>query len=101
MDILTAVLCVFAGMGFLFCACVGFGEVMKTIKECIAEYKKMKGAKRMIKWKYMLLIASIVGLYQVFWTYSQGLGIEAIAVCASSSLLFFLAFVYLDLKKGA
>ncbi len=44
MDILTAVLCVFAGMGFLFCACVGFGEVMKTIKECIAEYKKMKGA---------------------------------------------------------
>ena len=55
----------------------------------------------MIKWKYMLLIASIVGLYQVFWSYSQGLGIEAIAVCASSSLLFFLAFVYLDLKKGA
>jgi len=55
----------------------------------------------MIKWKYMLLIASIAGLFHVFWSYSQGLGIEAIAVCASSSLLFFLAFVYLDLKKGA
>jgi multisubunit Na+/H+ antiporter MnhB subunit len=55
----------------------------------------------MIKWKNVLLIASIAGLFHVFWSYSQGLGIEAIAVCASSSLLFFLAFVYLDLKKGA
>ena len=44
MDILIAILCVLAGMGFLFCACVGFGEVMKTIKEGVAEYNKMKGA---------------------------------------------------------
>ena len=44
MDFLIAVLCVFVGMGFLFCACVGFGEVMKTIKKAIAKYNKLKGA---------------------------------------------------------